>query len=106
MAKKLAKKTEEQSKATSPSNPVLVRPLMTEKASRAGVHVFEVDPSANKATVSQAIQAAYKVTPRQINIQNRAGKRVYVRGKLGRRTGMKKAIVYLKPGETITTTAA
>lgn len=101
MAKKIVK-IEEKSKPVADANPVLRRSLVTEKAARTGVHIFEIDPSANKASVRVAIQQAYKVTPRQVNIQNHTGKQIVHRGKLGRRAGWKKAIVYLKPGETIT----
>ena len=80
---------------------VLQKPLMTEKSSRLGVHTFMVAPDANKPLIKSAIKRLYQVTPRRVNIINVAGKKIIVRGKIGQRPGMKKAIVYLKAGEKI-----
>ena len=80
---------------------ITLKPLLTEKVSQTGVQAFAVSPSANKASVRAAIKAQYQVTPRRVNIINVRGKRIVMRGKLGQRPGMKKALVYLKPGESI-----
>ncbi|MCC6290726.1 50S ribosomal protein L23 [Candidatus Nomurabacteria bacterium] len=80
----------------------LVRPIVTEKAAATGVHVFAVAADANKPLIRAALKKLYQVTPRRINIMNVQGKKVMMRGKVGQKPGLKKAIVYLKPGETIT----
>lgn len=80
---------------------VLHRPLLTEKAAPAGVHIFAVAKNANKPLIRAAIKRLYQVTPRRVNIVNVVGKKIVVRGKTGNRPGMKKAIVYLKTGDKI-----
>ena len=80
---------------------VLQKPLMTEKSSLLGVYTFMVARDANKPLIKSAIKRLYQVTPRRVNIINVAGKKIVVRGKIGQRPGMKKAIVYLKAGEKI-----
>ena len=80
----------------------LVRPIATEKAVATGVHVFAVAVDANKPLIRTALKKLYQVTPRRINIINVKGKKVMMRGKIGQKPGLKKASVYLKPGETIT----
>lgn len=80
---------------------VLRRPLTTEKSARQGVYGFEIARDANKALVRAALKQLYSVTPRKVNIVNLTGKKVFIRGKIGRRPGLKKAIVYLKAGEKL-----
>lgn len=75
------------------------RVLSTEKAARLGRQVFAVPPETNKPLVRAAIKKTYGITPQRINIINVRGKKILVRGKPGRRPGLKKAIIYLKPGE-------
>ncbi len=83
---------------------VLIRPLITEKATILagdGKYAFEVDTRANKNQVRQAIEVAFNVKVLKVNTMNMHGKR--------RRTGMryttapdwKKAIVTLAEGDTI-----
>lgn len=89
---------------TRPLSDVLVRPRITEKATRLGetnVYTFDVARGANKALVTLAIKALYKVKPIRINIVTVPEKRVMVRGKPGVKGGGKKALVYLKKGEKI-----
>jgi large subunit ribosomal protein L23 len=85
---------------------VLRNPRVTEKATDAserGVYVFDIDPRAGKSDVRQAVKALYKVEPRKIAITIVPAKRVQsrARGLFGRKSGGKKAYVYLKKGETI-----
>ncbi len=85
----------------------IVRPVVSEKSTMLasqGKYVFEVAPDANKIQIKQAVQevfASKKVEVVTVNI-------VHVPGKLrrlGRHAGMtrswKKAIVTLKPGQTL-----
>lgn len=86
---------------------VLIRPHVTEKAtdlSGRGVHVFEINKFANKMHVRQAIEKLYKVRPVKIAVVH--GKPKFMKNpRTGRvqtkKTGTKKALVYLKSGDTI-----
>ena len=83
---------------------VLVKPLITEKATNLGAHnkyVFVVSLGANKISVAQAIEAAYGVKPLKVNLSNVSGKKV-ARGKVrGQRKDWRKAVVTLPQGKTI-----
>jgi large subunit ribosomal protein L23 len=66
--------------------------------------VFVVDKNANKQEIATAIEEIYKdrkIKVRDVNVINVKGKVRQVRGKLGRKPGMKKAIVTLEPGDTL-----
>ena len=95
------KTTTEEVKNTSK---LIIRAHMTEKASRqseANAYTFVVAPSATKLTLADEIKATYKVTPKNITITNIPRQYTFIRGKLGTTPGMKKAIVFLKKGDTI-----
>ncbi len=80
------------------------KPRSTEKAIIAtdkNKYVFEVDKKANKDNLYQEIVMKYKVNPTKINILNAPGKTVMRKGKPGRISGFKKAIVTLKKGDKI-----
>ena len=83
---------------------ILIKPLVTEKASILGAenkYVFIVNPSANKISVAKAVADTYGVHPTQVNIIKSKGKFV-TRGRIsGQRSDSKKAIVTLPKGETI-----
>lgn len=105
-AKKAPAKKAAPKKQVRPSDAyrVLLRPLITEKSAQLasdGVYLFEVAPSAGKVEVAQAVRALYRVTPRKVNIANRKGKRVRFGRVRGQRRGWKKAMVFLKKGQTI-----
>lgn len=83
---------------------VILAPRMTEKASAqssANAYTFIVRKDATKHTVLAEIKKEYKVTPVSINITNMPRKYTFIRGKLGTQAGIKKAIVFLKKGDTI-----
>jgi large subunit ribosomal protein L23 len=83
---------------------ILLRPRITEKASfvaEKNVYTFEVSPTATKGQVAEAIKAFYKFIPVRINIVKNPAKEVFVRGKKGMKSGVKKAYVYLKAGDKI-----
>jgi large subunit ribosomal protein L23 len=87
---------------------VLLRPRVSEKAAalasvqvKSPVYTFEIGPRANKNQVKQAVSQQYKVTALRVNIINVAGKKIFMRGKVGRRPGLRKAMVYLRPGDKI-----
>ena len=82
----------------------ILRPRLTEKSgilSQMGVYTFEIAQNANKNAVSKAVSALYKVTPIKIAILNLPSKRVFVRGKRGVVSGIRKAVVTLKKGDKI-----
>lgn len=82
----------------------IVRPHITEKAAilaEKGTYVFEVARDTNKIEIAKAIEAIYKVTPVRVNIVNLPNTRVFVRGKNGVKSGVRKALVTLKSGDKI-----
>ena len=82
----------------------LLRPRITEKASfvaESNVYTFEVGTKATKKEIMQAVKAFWNVTPIKVNIVKNPAKRIFVRGKRGTTTGVKKAYVYLKEGDKI-----
>lgn len=83
---------------------ILIKPLVTEKATNLGAHnqyVFMVAKNANKIEIAKAINAVYNVKPTSVNLINMKGKKVS-RGKVtGSRKDWKKAIVTLAAGQTI-----
>jgi large subunit ribosomal protein L23 len=83
---------------------ILLRPRITEKASfvmESNIHTFEVASTATKKQVAEAIKVFYKVTPIKVNIVKNPTKEVFLRGKKGRKAGVKKAYVYLKKGDKL-----
>jgi large subunit ribosomal protein L23 len=90
---------------TSPTSSIILRPRITEKSGVMGeaqnVYTFEVTQNATKDTVARAIKALYKVTPTKIRVINLPAKKVFVRGRKGTQSAVKKALVYLKKGDKI-----
>ena len=86
---------------------IKLTPHITEKSSflssgeEGKVYVFKIDKNVNKSEVAKAVKAEYKVTPERVNIVRLPGKNIFVRGKVGRRAGLKKALVFLKKGDKI-----
>ncbi len=83
---------------------VIVKPLITEKASYLspyGQYVFEVAPRANKIEIAKAVEAAYGVKPISVNVIHVRGKNVRYGKTSGTTKNRKKAIVTLKPGDKI-----
>jgi len=83
---------------------VLIKPLVTEKASVMGTlnkYFFEVAKEANKIEVAKAVYDVYGVKPEKVNIVRMRGK-VVRRGRItGKRKDWKKAVVTLKKGDSI-----
>jgi large subunit ribosomal protein L23 len=83
---------------------IIIRPRITEKATsltESGAYAFEINPRASKKTVAEAIKAYFDVTPVKIRMVKNPRKKVIIRGKRGVKSGVKKAYVYLKKGDTI-----
>ena len=87
-------------------NTIIKRPHITEKAtslSEKGVYVFEVSTKTNKREVIKAMQALYHVAPVKVRMITVPRKKVLMRGRVGFTAEMKKAMVFLKKGDTIET---
>ena len=85
-------------------NSVLIKPRVTEKATmkaESSVYTFEVRPQSTKSQIEKAFVEKYKVNPVKISTVTIPAKNVFVRGKRGKKSGYKKAYVYLKKGEKI-----
>lgn len=83
---------------------ILVKPLVTEKASMLAAqnkYMFAVSLKANKISVAKAIEAVFGIKPVQINIIKMEGKVVRTGRNKGKRKDWKKAIVTLPAGKTI-----
>ncbi|HUP26901.1 MAG TPA: 50S ribosomal protein L23 [Chloroflexia bacterium] len=84
---------------------VIRRPVMTERNTdlmAQGRYTFEVAPDANKIQIKAAVETAFGVTVLAVNTLNvhRKVRRERTRFR-GYRTGWKKAIVTLAPGQRI-----
>ncbi len=67
-------------------------------------YVFLVETSANKAEIKAAVEEIYakkKISVKSVNTINIHPKKRVVRGRKGFKSGFKKAIVTLAPGNTI-----
>lgn len=98
--------TESKSKKTSNRSleHVIRHPRVTEKANNTtaqNAYIFDVDPRANKVDISKAIESLYKVVPVKVNTLKVPSKTVFYKGKKGVKSGGKKAIIYLKKGDSI-----
>lgn len=83
---------------------VLLRPRVTEKATAEAMkntYVFEVDPRSNKEEIRQAVLHLYGVRPVKVHTMVLPAKEVFSRGKRGVKAGGKKAVIYLKEGDSI-----
>lgn len=92
------------SSPVAPKTSVVIRPYITEKAAIAtdnNVYTFVVADKATKVDVKNAIKELYKKTPVKVTMTKKPSKRVFRRDGVGTKSGLKKANVYLKKGETI-----
>jgi large subunit ribosomal protein L23 len=80
---------------------VLIRPIVTEKATITGTYYFEVAADSNKAEIRKAVKELYGVTPAHVRVMNVRGKQVRWNYQLGERSDWKKAVVRLKAGDSI-----
>jgi large subunit ribosomal protein L23 len=84
---------------------VIRRPVMTERNTdlmAEGRYTFEVAPDANKIQIKEAVEKAFEVQVVAVNTLNVHRKRRRERTRIkGYRSGWKKAIVTLAPGQRI-----
>ena len=83
---------------------ILIQPVVTEKANalrEQNKYVFVVHPSATKTEIKEAVAKLYNVKVVDCTTINVMGKVKRLRGKPGRTSSFKKAIVRVAAGETI-----
>jgi len=83
---------------------VLVAPLVTEKATMLGEHgqiAFRVRLDATKVEIRQAVEKLFDVKVTGVNTIRVKGKTKLFRGRRGRRSDYKKAIVTLAEGHNV-----
>jgi large subunit ribosomal protein L23 len=83
---------------------IILKPRITEKANfvaEKNVYTFEVASTATKKQIAEAVKAFYNFTPLKVNVVKNPSKEVFIRGKKGVKSGVKKAYVYLKAGDKI-----
>jgi len=86
---------------------VIVSPVITEKATNLSEHnkvVFRVRPDATKPAIKEAVERLFDVKVVSVNTLVTKGKEKMFRGRKGRRSDVKKAIVTLADGESIDVT--
>ena len=92
-------------KSVSLKKNIIIKPRQTEKAlilQEKNVYTFDVESSANKSEIKKEIKRIYKVDAVKINIAKSEPKKVFIRGRVGTKGGIKKAYVFLKTGDKIT----
>jgi large subunit ribosomal protein L23 len=86
---------------------LVIAPVITEKATMASEHnqvTFRVPLNADKRAVKAAVEGLFKVKVTAVNTIRVKGKTKRVRGRPGRRSDFKKAIVTLAEGSKIDVT--
>jgi large subunit ribosomal protein L23 len=87
---------------------LVLTPVITEKATRGSEHnqvTFRVPLAATKPEIKTAVESVFKVKVDAVNTIVVKGKVKQFRGRSGRRSDVKKAIVTLAEGQTIDVTA-
>ncbi len=90
--------------ATARHYDTILAPVITEKATLLSEHnkvVFRVAQDATKDEIAAAVEELFKVKVTKVNTLNVKGKTKRFRGKVGRRSDVKKAIVTLAEGQSI-----
>jgi large subunit ribosomal protein L23 len=85
----------------------VLSPVITEKSTRLGEHnqvVFRVRKDATKPEIKAAVEALFSVKVTAVNTLNQKGKVKRFRGRPGKRSDVKKAIVTLAEGHSIDVT--
>ena len=83
---------------------ILIEPVVSEKATalrEQNKYVFIVQPAATKIQIKEAVSKLFNVKVVDCTTMNVMGKMKRLRGKPGRTSSYKKAIVRVAPGEVI-----
>ncbi len=86
---------------------VIRSPVITEKATQASEHnqvIFRVAPHATKPQIKEAVEKLFDVKVKGVNTLIRKGKLRVFRGRRGRLSDVKNAIVTLEEGHRIDVT--
>lgn len=86
---------------------IIVKPVITEKATLASEHnqvIFKVSLNATKPEVKEAIEKLFEVKVKAVNTLRRKGKTKRFKGFVGQQSDFKKAIVTLEEGYSIDVT--
>nr|WP_181905213.1 50S ribosomal protein L23 [Aestuariispira insulae] len=86
---------------------VILAPVITEKATMGSEHnqvTFKVAADATKPEIKAAVEGLFDVKVEGVNTLNTKGKVKRFRGRLGQRSGYKKAVVRLAEGQSIDVT--
>ncbi|MAV99188.1 MAG: 50S ribosomal protein L23 [Rhodobiaceae bacterium] len=82
---------------------IIRNPVITEKAtlvSENGQVIFDVSKTATKTQIKEAIETLFKVKVKSVNTLIRKGKVKRFKGRIGKRSDVKKAIVSLEDGQS------
>ncbi|MEM7694279.1 MAG: 50S ribosomal protein L23 [Pseudomonadota bacterium] len=83
---------------------VILSPVITEKSTEASEHnqiVFRVAKTATKPQIKAAVEGLFQVKVTAVNTLVRKGKTKRFRGRPGRQSDVKHAVVTLQDGQTI-----
>ena len=84
---------------------VIIAPVVSEKSydliEKANTYTFVVDRRSNKSEIKDAVEEIFTVDVVSVNTQNRQGKWKRTGRVMGRRAGVKRAMVTLAQGESI-----
>jgi large subunit ribosomal protein L23 len=83
---------------------LILGPVITEKSTRGSEHnqvTFRVRKEATKPDIKVAVEGLFGVKVKAVNTLNRKGKVKRFKGRPGRRSDVKKAIVTLEEGQSI-----
>jgi large subunit ribosomal protein L23 len=86
---------------------VILSPVITEKATNASEHskvVFKVAMHATKPQIKEAVEKLFDVKVKSVNTLRRRGKWKVFKGRVGRQSDSKRAIVTLEEGQRIDVT--
>lgn len=104
MKKEIQKNSTLENNTVTKTKKYIIKPRITEKASlqsNVNAYTFVVSTDATKLNLISELKREHKVTPIKVNISNLPSKRVFVRGKHGVKSGIKKATVFLKKGDSL-----
>lgn len=86
---------------------VILSPVITEKSTLVSEHnqvIFRVPLDATKPKIRDAVETLFKVKVKAVNTLRQKGKTKRFRGRMGKRSDVKKAIVTLEEGFSIDVT--
>jgi large subunit ribosomal protein L23 len=86
---------------------VILSPVITEKATNASEHnkvIFKVAIDATKPQIKEAVEKLFDVKVKSVNTLRRRGKWKIFKGRVGRQSDSKRAIVTLEEGQRIDVT--